>query len=316
MKIYWSDRERKPAPFEALFHFVPFFKSQFFKGPWMRVDTLPSPASNLEVKKQSDLPSRDDWIQKVEQALSSTIEKVVLARRQTLELEEAPDPFAIAATLEAKREGAFLFCIQEGNRAFVGASPEKLFSRKGNQLTVEAMAGTRKRGKTLEEDLFLQNELLSSAKDLREILPIQSFLLKRLSPLCELPPAFSPISIYKTHNVQHLYSQGMATLKPFISDEEILQAIHPTPALSGEPQDRALDLIQKLEPFQRGHYGGVIGWKTNAASEWAVAIRSCLIEDKRVHLFSGAGIVQGSTGASEWDENHKAQLFDFLRFNQ
>jgi menaquinone-specific isochorismate synthase len=313
MQIYWSDREGNPAPDGAVFSCHPFFsdRSLYFQGFCEQLKTLPIPSGPLRVRKRYNLPEKEEWIQNVDYALSQNIEKVVLARCQVLELEEIPDPFAIAATLKTKAEGAFVFCIKKGNKAFVGASPERLFSRKNNILLTEAMAGTRPRGKTEEEDRRLQKEMLLSTKDLREISPIQTFLKRQLKPLCSTDLLFSPLTIHKTHNVQHLYSQGNALLKTSISDLQLLKAIHPTPALCGAPQNDAFNLINKLEPFERGLYGGVIGWSYDHNSEWIVGIRSCFIFDKTVHLFSGAGIVKGSTGADEWDElNHKLKLFN------
>lgn len=318
MKIYWANREKNNAPPEAQFFCHPFSSqdSTDFKGPFERIETLPAPRS-FQIKRKYDLPSYEQWIEMTEKALLQKTEKVVLAKCQILELLEPPDPFAIAAALELTSQGAFIFCLQKADTAFVGASPERLFARQGNQLLTEAMAGTRHRGKTKEEDRELQKELLSSEKDLREITPIQTFLKERLSPLCTEAPLFSNVAIHQTHTVQHLYSQIKAELKEPISDEAILRAIHPTPALCGAPQQEAFDLIRKLEPFERGLYGGVIGWRTKTSSEWAVAIRSCLIQGSTVRLFSGAGIVKGSNGAAEWDElNHKLKTFDEVFVNR
>jgi len=313
MKIYWADRENRKAPSAATFQCRSFFPHQSidFRGYCESIETLPPPVKHLKVKSRYELPHKEQWIQNVEKALSQKLEKIVLARCQVLELEEAPNPFAITAALKTKAQGAFLFCIQKEDQAFLGASPERLFARKGTQLITEAMAGTRPRGKNAQEDSLLQKELLSNEKDLREIVPVQTFLKNRLSPLCSIAPVFTPLKIHQTHNVQHLYSQGLAHLKESISDEEILRAIHPTPALCGAPQEQAFEWIQKLEPFQRGLYGGVIGWSHGIESEWIVAIRSCYIQGKTVQLFSGAGIVQGSDPAQEWEElNHKLKLFD------
>lgn len=301
------------APPGAIFSCHPFFSNDAvdLKGPFKRVELLPLPSKSLKIKSRINLPSREQWIQIVEKALSQKIEKVVLARCQILELNEPPDPFAIAAALEKNSQGAFVFCLQKKDTAFVGASPERLFARQGNRLITEAMAGTRPRGSTIEEDAALQKELLSCEKDFREIIPVQTFLKNTLCPLCIDTPVFSPIQIYQTNTVQHLYSQIKAELKNPISDDTILRAIHPTPALCGSPQHKAFDLIRQLEPFERGLYGGVIGWSTPEESEWAVAIRACFIQGATVRLFSGAGIVSGSNGAAEWDElDHKLKVFN------
>ncbi len=235
----------------------------------------------------------------------------MLARICTLELEAAPDPFAMVAALKQKSEGAFVFCVQSEGEAFLGATPERLFRRTEQQIQSEAMAGTRPRGKTMNEDHSFGEELLSNGKLLREFLPVQNYLQKTLAPFCSAPLSFSPISIHKTQNVQHLYSSCTGELKQGTMDEEIVYRLHPTPALCGIPKEKAFSVIQELEPFERGLYGGTIGWTTEHASEWIVGIRSCRIKGKIATLFSGTGIVEGSQPEEEWEElNQKIKLYD------
>lgn len=207
--------------------------------------------------------------------------------------------------------GACLFCIETPEFSFLGATPERLFYREGRQIFIEAVAGTRKRGCNPKEDAALKEELLKSDKDLREIWPVQRFLKEALQPLVEDPVVFSQIRVHETAHVQHLYSQGQARLKKGICDAEIIEKLHPTPALAGFPQNKAKQMIEQLEPFSRGFYGGVFGWTTEERSEWVVAIRCCLIEKKVATLFSGTGIVQGSHSQLEWEElDQKLKLFE------
>ncbi len=312
LKVYWSDREGKPAPQNALFHTRSFFPNtpSPFSSASQQITQLPPPGS-VVVKKRQYLPNRADWLESVNCALSNSLEKIVLARCEILELETQPDPFALAASLKKKAQGAYVFCFSENDTAFIGASPERLFYKQGKTLLIEAMAGTRPRGATKIEDEAFSQELSKSAKDLREITPIQIFLQNALSPVCQLTPVFSPISIHKTQNVQHLYSQCSSVLCENISDQDILNRIHPTPALCGTPTNRAFDLIRKLEPFERELYGGALGWSTPDASEWIVGIRSCLIRNKTAYLYTGTGLVEGSNPEEEWEElNHKAKLYE------
>lgn len=275
---------------------------------------LPPPLS-FKVLKKTYLPSYDIWKSGVNKTLDlikrKELEKVVLARLCILELESAPDPFAIAAALLQKAKGAFIFCMQTHSESFLGATPERLFARKDRNLISEAIAGTRPRGKTSVQDEYLREKLLGSEKDLREFSPVQIYLQNALSPLCLTPLTFTPISIHQTQNVQHLYSRCSGTLRTSIADEEILSSLHPTPALCGTPTKKAYSLIQELESFDRGLFGGAIGWTTPDASEWIVGIRSCLIKGNIATLFSGTGIVEGSDPEEEWEElNQKLKLYD------
>lgn len=282
--------------------------------PHTRLMELPPPVS-LKVRKKTYLPNRTDWNAGVNKALDlirkKELQKVVLARTLTLELDHAPDPFAIAAALKEKAQGAFVFCMQSETKSFLGATPERLFFRKERRIISEAVAGTRKRGKDPIEDDLLQQELLNSAKDLREFSPVQTYLQNALSPLCSEPISFSPISIHQTKNVQHLYSKCTGNLKDGVTDEEILKNLHPTPALCGTPKQKAYSFIHELEPFDRGLYGGALGWITPDASEWIVGIRSMLLVGNTATLFSGTGIVEGSNPDEEWEElNQKLKLYE------
>jgi menaquinone-specific isochorismate synthase len=101
---------------------------------------------------------------------------------------------------------------------------------------------------------------------------------------------------------RHLRAGLRATLRPDVSTADLLAALHPTPAVGGTPHRRALALIRKLEPFDRGWYAGPVGWIGPEAADFAVAIRSGLVAEHRLALFSGAGLVEGSEAESEWDE--------------
>lgn len=314
MKVYWTDREGKAPPSNCTFHWRPFSSLSENQKQLERVEKLPSPAKSLATIKKTAVPSKELWIEGIEKSLQmireNKLQKVVLARCLTLELAEIPDPFAVVSALKERSQGAFLFCLQTPHFAFLGASPERLFSRQGRQIQSEALAGTRKRGETPEEDERLKQELLSSPKDIREFAFVQTYLKECLDPLCE-KIEFSPLTIHPTKTVQHIYSPCKGLLKEGISDELLLKTLHPTPALCGSPKKKAFDLILEIEPFERGLYGGAIGWRTCDASEWIVGIRSCFIVGKTVKLYTGTGIVEGSDPLEEWNElDQKLKLYD------
>ena len=103
-------------------------------------------------------------------------------------------------------------------------------------------------------------------------------------------------------NGHHLITKFQGQLKDGINDEDILQFLHPTPALGGVPRQQAMAIIRKLEGFSRGWYGAPIGYVGLDWAEFVVGIRSGFLRSKRLSVFAGAGIVQGSEAQSEWDE--------------
>lgn len=297
MKVFWSDPEGNPPPPGASFAYCPFLEttpSPF--GKVTLVKNLPE-YTPIRILKKTFSPTREKWIEGIRRTQKEGINKVVLARCCVLELEKYPDPFAVASSLLKRAKNSTVFCFSDEKCAFLGATPEILFIRENNKITTEALAGTRLRG----ED---KTAFLTSKKDLSEIEPVIEYLQNRLGCL-----SFSPISVKETPNLLHLHAKGTGITS--LSDAQILEKIHPTPALCGLPKQQALDWIQKIEPFERGLYGGTLGWTTKEKSTWVVAIRCCQIEGKTVKLYTGAGIVPLSNPEQEWEElNHKMALYE------
>ncbi len=249
---------------------------------------------------REDLPSKTSWVQLVEQALShiqqQSFDKVVLARQTTLQLREPVDPYSLLRYLchNAKRATCFLLETAPGH-AFVGATPEKLYTREGNSLVVEAVAGTKPLGSEGEK------ELLASEKERREFGFVKKFIQERLAPYCD-QFSWEDDRVLATTRVQHLYNRFSAVLRREISDADLVALLHPTPAMAGLPQKEALEHLKNHEPFERGWYAAPIGWISPDSANIAVGIRSALITPSELQLFAGAGIVEGSNPDKEWNE--------------
>lgn len=316
MKIYWKDRNGNTPPLNATFHCIPFFPDlpPLPISDYSIVRDLPAPSKPIQVKDKKFYPEETHWYSFVSQTTEAIengyFEKAVLARCCVFECAEEIDPFAITASLQKKAEGATVFCFSNEKMAFLGATPEFLFSKNKNSIWSEAVAGTTRRGQNSEDDEKLAKQLLSNPKTLREIRPVQTFLCEKLSSVCWEPPNISNVYVKKTVNVQHLSSDINSQLKEGITDRDILDQIHPTPALCGMPRENAFAWIREREPFDRRWYGSAIGWSTEETSQWAAAIRCCYIEGKTVFLYTGVGIVAGSDPKEEWEElNDKMNLY-------
>ncbi len=254
-----------------------------------------------------DLPNYDEWHQNIDFALTTfaelNIDKIVLARQSILTFADYLQPQSLLLALQPHNPHSYHFCFQiDPTTAFIGTSPERLYHRHDRVLSTEAIAGTRHRGASRQLDRELSDNLRNSAKDLREHQLVVDNLHGILTELCDRVTIAPQLTILKLNKVQHLYTQCQGVLKPEIDDAQILPQLHPTPAVGGFPRTQALKLIQKLEPFERGWYAAPVGWVSYPDTEFAVAIRSGLVDGDRLFLFAGAGIVSGSQAEEEWAE--------------
>ena len=269
---------------------------------------------------RDDLPEQQAWNHNVEKSLSlfreEVLDKVVLARKATFEFSHELCPIEMTERLAAATHACYHFCLQPTTDvAFLGATPERLFSRRDREFASEVVAGTRRRDTDEETDRQLAAELLASTKDQLEHDIVRKSIRQRLHAYVESLGVDAKASILKLAKKQHLFSRVVGMLKDGVGDGQLIKRLHPTPAVGGYPTENALEEIERLEPFERGWYAGPVGWIGTDAAEFAVAIRSGLLEGRMLSLYSGAGIVPGSTPQLEWEEiEHK--IGDFLEIIQ
>ena len=254
-----------------------------------------------------DIPDRAEWQSSLDTALEEMgdgkYEKVVLARKATLTFNDPVDPVAYLLRLRRMTEETFNFYFQaDEGHAFLGATPERLFRRQGRTLHTEAIAGTRPRGLTTRDDERYARALLNSEKEVREHSIVVDMIQNVLEKYCHNLVMDEKVQITRLSHVQHLCKHFKAELDPETSDADLIEALHPTPAMGGFPTDIALEAIDDREPFNRGWYAAPIGFVGHDHTEFVVGIRSALVEQERVSLYSGAGIVLGSDPAEEWQE--------------
>ncbi len=285
------------------------------------LDALVFPPREEEAKmprliSRNDTPDRLTWGKNLDAALGSleggAFEKIVLARKSSLEFDAKLDPLILLRSLKRQTKDCFHFCfVPSSQTAFIGASPERLYARDGGALKTEALAGTRPRESNREANERLAQELLRSEKDIREHRIVVDGIKEALSPLCQSLQV-DRVRVLTLARSQHLLCAFQARLGDGTTDAQLLSRLHPTPAVGGYPTANALSEIERLESFDRGWYAGPIGWVGRDQVEFAVAIRSGLIEGSRLHLFAGAGIVKGSTAEGEWNEIEN-KISDFIK---
>ncbi|MEA3287304.1 MAG: isochorismate synthase [Candidatus Marinimicrobia bacterium] len=256
---------------------------------------------------RQDVPDKNTWTNSITTALADMdqgkYEKVVLARKATLTFSDPVDPTAYLLRLRRMSEETFNFYFQtDQDHAFLGATPERLFKRQGRLIRTEAIAGTRPRGKTTRDDQRYTKALLNSDKELREHAIVVDAIGSVLEQRCEELTVDEDVQITRLSHVQHLCKHFSGKLDIDTNDADLINDLHPTPAMGGFPTAIALEAIESLEPFKRGWYAAPIGFVGYDHTEFVVGIRSALIEQERVSLYSGAGIVPGSDPDEEWQE--------------
>jgi menaquinone-specific isochorismate synthase len=231
------------------------------------------------------------------------LEKVVLAREVVVESPRAHEPAAVYGALRELFPSCFCFCCGSPEAAFVGASPELLVRRSGSGAATVALAGSTRRSADPAVDGHLGEQLLRSVKDRREHEIVVRRIERALRSQAVWVETAPEPGLVKVANIQHLATPIHAQLSEPRSAVEVAGLLHPTPAVGGEPRDRALATIAELEGLDRGWYAGPVGWMDAAEDgEFCVAIRSALLRDRAAHLFAGNGIVADSDPEAELAE--------------
>jgi len=267
-------------------------------------ETAASGGTTIEIS--DDRPEaewRDVVSQAVDEIRSSELRKVVLARSVHGITSEPVNSFAVIRQLSRVHRDALIFGYWRNEKAFVGASPERLVQLEGRTVSASSLAGTVARGLTPSEDDALALELTSSAKDLAEHALVRDMLHDILSDVAENVSSPAVPEILTLSNVHHLHTEVRGDLCDDYSLLDVVSRLHPTPAVGGTPRDEALDFISKNEELDRGWYAAPIGWLDRNSGEFAVALRSGIISDDEFALYAGCGIVADSDPAEELQES-------------
>ncbi|HJO95914.1 MAG TPA: isochorismate synthase [Victivallales bacterium] len=263
------------------------------------------------------IPDKEKWNNIINNVLNSikknTVDKIVVSRVVQIIKKNEIDIQKIIHNLTISNPKTVIFAFQpEKFMTFTGASPELLYSRENDCIKAQAIAGTRIRGKNNKTDCLLGKELLTSQKELSEHKYVLQYVENSLKKLCSNITDKQKQKILKLSTLQHLCSNFEGKLNKQITDNMILSELHPTPATGGCPTERALEMIHKYEPFERGWYSAPIGWLSKDSAKFVVAIRSALINQKSISIYAGSGIVEKSTPDNEWQETED-KINNFLK---
>lgn len=278
---------------------------------------LPASALPNEMLAFKEVPDRAGYMRAVAAALDAidagAMRKVVLAR--TLEVQSAALAEQIggagrllARLLPRNRQGyTFAMPVTDVDGApatLIGASPELLVRKQGGRITLNPLAGSAARHADPARDAAIMAQLQRSAKDLHEHAIVVGDIHQRLAPLCRQLQVPDAPSVISTDTLWHLSTLIQGELRdPDMTALEVALALHPTPAICGDPAPAAFRQLTALEPFDRGFFAGLVGWQNTAGDgEWAIALRCAQMQDDRIRLYAGAGIVAGSDPEHEYQE--------------
>jgi len=250
------------------------------------------------------VPPVADWRAAVAEAVAAieedSLRKVVLSRSVIVRSDAAPDGFDLLHHLEASYPRCFGYGWRVGESTFLGASPELLVSSVDGAVSSNPLAGSAPRGEGDEDDRALAEGLMRSPKDRIEHQLVVDDVVNRLEPFVDRVVVPDNPSLKRMATVQHLSTpvHGSLTAETHVLD--LVQVLHPTPAVGGTPRAQATAFIDKLEGFDRGWYAGGTGWVDGSGDgEFAIALRCGLIEGAEAHIFAGAGIVADSDPDAE-----------------
>ncbi|MGH7312430.1 MAG: anthranilate synthase component I family protein, partial [Candidatus Rokuibacteriota bacterium] len=229
--------------------------------------------------------------------------QIVLSRR--LDCPLPADPFTVYRALRTINPSPYLFYLRLGNTTIVGSSPEVLVRLEGDRVEVRPIAGTSPRGATDTQDRSIAEALLADPKERAEhvmLVDLGRNDVGRVSVLGSVKVTeFMAIERYS--HVMHLVSHVVGQLRPGADALDVLQACFPAGTLTGAPKIRAMEIIDGLEPTQRGPYGGAVGYISYSGTfDSCITIRTIVCHGNRASVQVGAGIVADSDPKTEWLE--------------
>ena len=214
-------------------------------------------------------------------------------------------PLNLYRSLRRLNPSPYMFFLNLDDFHIVGSSPEVLARLEDGQVTVRPIAGTRRRGKTEEEDLALEQDMLDDPKEIAEHLMLIDLGRNDVGRISKsgTVEVTEKMVVERYSHVMHITSNVVGDVTENMGPIEVLKATLPAGTLSGAPKIRAMEIIDEVEPVKRGVYGGAVGYiGWNGNMDTAIAIRTAVIKDQILHVQAGAGVVADSKPELEWKE--------------
>ncbi|MEM6707486.1 MAG: anthranilate synthase component I [Pseudomonadota bacterium] len=271
---------------------------------------IPPSATNQRVD-ESDFVSefgeaafRESVEQVREYIRAGDVMQVVLAQRMACPFNA--EPITLYRALRSLNPSPYMYFMDLDEFQIVSSSPEILARVEDGAITNRPLAGTRRRGRTTEEDRALEEELLADPKEIAEHLMLIDLGRNDVGRVAKTGTVevTEQFVIERYSHVMHISSNVRGELKDGLTALDVLRATLPVGTLSGAPKIRAMEIIDELEPVKRGIYGGAVGYLAwNGTMDTAIAIRTAVIKDGTLYIEAGGGVVADSQSRLEWKES-------------
>src|SRR5881394_485982 len=238
-----------------------------------------------------------------EHIAAGDIYQVVLSQR--FEADVAADPFTVYRALRHVNPSPYMYFIRMGGLSVVGSSPEMLVRVEGTHVETHPIAGTRRRGRSDEEDMRLAEELKRNEKERAEHVMLVDLGRNDVGRVCKYGSVRVPqfMGLERFSHVMHLTSIVEGQLSDDYDRLDALASCFPAGTVSGAPKVRAMQIIRELEPMPRGLYAGAVGYVDFAGNlDFCIAIRTVIMSKGNAYVQAGAGIVIDSNPTAEYEE--------------
>ncbi|MFP4464357.1 MAG: anthranilate synthase component I [Alphaproteobacteria bacterium] len=238
----------------------------------------------------------------IEYIYAGDIFQVVLSQRFTMAYDLPP--FELYRALRSLNPSPFLFYLSFDGFSLVGSSPEILVRVRDDIVTIRPIAGTRKRGETIQEDQRLEAELLADPKERSEHLMLVDLGRNDVGRVAKIGTVevTEQFQIERYSHVMHIVSNVNGELREDIDPLDAFFAGFPAGTVSGAPKIRAMEIIDELEVGRRGTYAGGIGRFSSKSIDSCIALRTALVKDGKIHVQAGGGVVADSVPELEHQE--------------
>jgi anthranilate synthase component 1 len=271
---------------------------------------IPEPEQQLQELSEDDFKSsfgQDKFLRSVDKIkdyiMAGDAMQVVPSQRLSAPFKAAP--LNLYRALRRLNPSPYMYFLDLGDFHIVGSSPEVLARLEDGQVTVRPIAGTRRRGKSEEEDLALEQNMLDDPKEIAEHLMLIDLGRNDVGRISKpgTVEVTEKMVVERYSHVMHITSNVVGEVTDNMPPIDVLKATLPAGTLSGAPKIRAMEIIDEVEPVKRGVYGGAVGYiGWNGNMDTAIAIRTAVIKDDVLHVQAGAGVVADSIPELEWKE--------------